>query len=44
MISQVPLKRLGTPQDIAEAISFLVSDKASYITGAVLNVSGGLWV
>lgn len=44
MISQIPLKRLGTPQDIAEAVSFLVSDKASYITGAVLNVSGGLWV
>ncbi len=44
MISQVPLGRIGTPEDIAEAVSFLVSDKAAYITGAVLNVSGGLWV
>ncbi len=44
MISQVPLGRMGTPGDIAEAVSFLISDKAAYITGAVLNVSGGLWV
>ncbi len=42
--SLVPLGRLGTPDDIAEAIAFLVSDKASYITGAILNVHGGLWV
>lgn len=42
--SLVPLGRLGTPDDIAEAIAFLVSDKANYITGAVLNVHGGLWV
>lgn len=42
--SLVPLGRLGTPDDIAEAIAFLVSDKATYITGAVLNVHGGLWV
>ena len=40
---QVPLGRVGTPDDIAEAVSFLVSDRASYITGSVLNVSGGLW-
>jgi len=42
--SLVPLGRLGTGDDIAEAIAFLTSDKASYITGAVLNVHGGLWV
>jgi 3-oxoacyl-[acyl-carrier protein] reductase len=42
--SLVPLGSLGTPEDIAEAIAFLVSDKARYITGAVLNVHGGLWV
>lgn len=42
--SLVPLGSLGTVDDIAEAIAFLVSDKARYITGAVLNVHGGLWV
>ncbi len=42
--SLVPLGRLGTPDDIAEAIAFLISEKASYISGAVLNVHGGLWV
>jgi 3-oxoacyl-[acyl-carrier protein] reductase len=42
--SLVPLGMLGTPEDIAEAVAFLVSDKARYITGAVLNVHGGLWV
>lgn len=42
--SLVPLGSLGTPDDIAEAVAFFVSDKARYITGAVLNVHGGLWV
>lgn len=42
--SLVPLGMLGTPEDIAEAIAFLVSDKARYITGTTLNVHGGLWV
>ena len=42
--SLVPLGTLGAPEDIAEAIAFLISGKARYITGAVLNVHGGLWV
>ncbi len=40
----VPLRRLGETRDVAEAVAFLVSERAGYITGAVLNVTGGLWV
>lgn len=36
-----PLRRLGTPQDLADAVSFLASDRAGYITGQTLSVSGG---
>lgn len=43
MPRNVPLKRLGKPEDIANAVAFLASDEAGYITGAVLNVHGGLW-
>lgn len=38
----IPLGRLGTAQDVADAVAFLCSDRASYITGAVLNVNGGM--
>lgn len=38
----IPLSRAGTPEDIANAVCFLVSDKASYITGVTLRVDGGL--
>ena len=37
----IPLGRLGTPHDIADLVSFLVSDRASYITGEDINLSGG---
>ena len=40
--SRIPLKRLGTPEDVASAVVFLASDEASYITGHVLAVNGGL--
>ena len=40
--SSIPLKRMGTAQDIAQAAVFLASDKASYITGQVLSVNGGM--
>lgn len=39
----IPLKRMGTAQEIADAVSFLVSDKAAYITGQVLGVNGGMY-
>ena len=41
---EVPLKRVGTPEDIAGVVSFLVGDKSSYITGAVIHVNGGLYL
>ncbi len=42
MVGAVPLGRVGTPADIAAAVSFLASDGASYITGATIPVDGGL--
>lgn len=42
MVKQIPLGKAGNPEDIANAVVFLASDKASYITGQVLNVDGGM--
>ena len=44
LTERVPLRRLGTPEDIANVYAFLASDDASYINGAVIEVSGGLTV
>jgi 3-oxoacyl-[acyl-carrier protein] reductase len=44
MTERVPLRRLGTPEDIANVYAFLASDEASYINGAVIEVAGGLTV
>ena len=42
LIDGIPLKRIGTPNDIAKAVGFLISDSAKYITGMVLSVNGGM--
>jgi 3-oxoacyl-[acyl-carrier protein] reductase len=44
MLATVPLKRLGTPEDIAAAVRFLCSEEAGYITGHTLNVNGGMYM
>lgn len=44
MPHEVPLRRIGTPAHIADAVHYLVSERGGYVNGAVLNVHGGLWV
>ncbi len=44
IINQIPLRRLGMPDEVAKAVAWLASDDAAYVSGAVLNVNGGLWV
>jgi 3-oxoacyl-[acyl-carrier protein] reductase len=44
MLEQIPLKRLGTPNDIAEAVLFLASDASAYITGQLIAVDGGMFM
>ena len=42
LVEQIPLSRLGLPDDIAHSVAFLVSDRSNYITGQVINVNGGM--
>lgn len=44
MLAHIPLKRFGKPEDVAAAVKFLASDEAGYITGAVINVNGGMYM
>ncbi len=44
LISQIPLAKLGDPQDIANAVAFLASAEAAYITGETINVNGGMYM
>jgi 3-oxoacyl-[acyl-carrier protein] reductase len=44
ILAAIPLKRLGTPADVAAAVRFLASEEAAYITGHVLNVNGGMYM
>ena len=42
LLDQIPMKRAGTPKEIAQVIEFLISDRSSYITGTTIQVDGGL--
>ena len=44
MISIIPAKRLGLPEDVADTVCFLASDMASYITGQIIHVNGGMYM
>jgi len=44
MTGQIPLERLGAPGDVAAAVAYLASEDAAYVTGTVVNVSGGLYM
>ena len=44
LLSQIPMGKLGMPEDVANAVRFLASDEAEYITGQVINVNGGMYM
>ena len=44
MLANIPLKRIGGPEDVAAAVRFLASEEAGYITGHVLDVNGGIYM
>jgi 3-oxoacyl-[acyl-carrier protein] reductase len=44
VLEEIPLSRLGTPDDVAGVVLFLASDEAGYITGQVVGVNGGLYM
>ena len=44
LLAQIPLRRLGTPQEIAAVVRFLVSEKSNYITGETIHVNGGMFM
>ena len=44
ILLQIPLERIGTAEDVASAVKFLAGDDASYITGHVLAVNGGMYM
>lgn len=44
LLAQVPLKRIGTPREVAEMVGFLAGDGATYVTGQVFHVNGGLYM
>lgn len=43
-VKQIPLGRMGVPEEVANAVAYLVSDESAYMTGQAINVTGGLWL
>jgi 3-oxoacyl-[acyl-carrier protein] reductase len=44
LLAQVPMKRLGRPEDVAAGVTYLLSDQASYVTGITLDINGGMYM
>jgi 3-oxoacyl-[acyl-carrier protein] reductase len=44
LLTNIPLRRMGDPKDVAAAVRFLASEEAGYVTGHVLDVNGGLYM
>ena len=44
LLQQIPMQRLGSPEEVAAAVTFLLGDEAAYVTGQVLNCDGGMWM
>ncbi|MET3650626.1 NAD(P)-dependent dehydrogenase (short-subunit alcohol dehydrogenase family) [Dyella japonica] len=44
IVASIPVARLGCPQDVAQLVSLLASEQASFITGAIFDVNGGQWM
>jgi 3-oxoacyl-[acyl-carrier protein] reductase len=44
LLEQVPVKRLGLPEEIAGAVSYLASEDAAYVTGETIHVNGGMYM
>jgi 3-oxoacyl-[acyl-carrier protein] reductase len=44
LLARIPLGRLGSPEDVANAVAFLASPAASYVTGTTLHVNGGMYM
>ena len=42
ILKQIPLKRFGTTEDVANVVKFLISEESTYITGQVINIDGGM--
>jgi 3-oxoacyl-[acyl-carrier protein] reductase len=42
IVKMIPMRRVGTPEEVAAVVSFLMGDEASYITGQVISVNGGM--